>query len=62
MILLVRKVRKDISECLMEHELDTIESSLKKRAEEHLSSGNIDEAEAVSDTIDNLNKIPVCEE
>lgn len=63
MISLVRtdKVRKNtIIGCLSESHIDTMEASLRARLEEHLSKGNIDEAESVEDTINILDDIPVC--
>lgn len=46
--------------CLRESEIDTIEIALKKRMEDLLSEGNIDEAEIIEDTIKSLDDIDVC--
>lgn len=47
--------------CLRESEVDTIESSLRTKMEELISAGEIEQAEAVEDTINSLDKVPVCE-
>lgn len=47
--------------CLKESDLDTVEVALKKRVEELISQGKISEAEAVEDTLNTLDKVPVCE-
>lgn len=46
--------------CLRESEIDTIESSLKTKMEELISAGEIEQAEAVEDTINSLDHVPVC--
>ena len=46
--------------CLRESEIDTIEIALRKRMEEYISQGDIEQAEAVEDTISSLDKVPVC--
>lgn len=48
--------------CLRESEVDTIEMSLRKRMEEHISAGDLEAADAVEDTIKNLDKVQVCDE
>lgn len=47
--------------CLLESEIDTIESSLRTKMEELISAGEIEQAEAVEDTMNSLDKVPVCE-
>lgn len=47
--------------CLRESEIDTIESSLKTKMEELISAGEIEQAEAVEDTINSLDHVSVCE-
>lgn len=48
--------------CLRESEIDTIESSLKTKMEELISAGEIEQAEAVEDTINSLDHVSVCKE
>ncbi len=52
---------KKILNCLRESEMDTIESSLRTKVEELMSAGEIEQAEAVEDVINLLDKVPVCE-
>ena len=49
-----------IFNCLRESEIDTIELALRKRMEEYISQGDIEQAEAVEDTINSLDKVPIC--
>lgn len=48
--------------CLRESEIDTIEIALRKRMEELISEGELEQAEAVENTINSLDKVSVCEE
>ncbi len=48
--------------CLLESDIDTIESSLRTKMEELISAGEIEQAEAVEDTINSLDHVPVCDE
>ena len=52
----------DIVGCVLESEIDTMEIALRKRRDELISSGNIEEADRVDITIESLDKIKVCEE
>jgi len=47
--------------CLRESEVDTVEIALRKRMEDLISQGNIEQAEVVEDTISSLDRVPVCE-
>lgn len=49
-----------IVSCIRESQVDTIEVALKKRIEDLISEGDIEQAEAVEDTINDLDMIPVC--
>ena len=46
--------------CLRESEIDTIEIALRKKAEDLVSEGELEQAESVESTISNLDKVPVC--
>lgn len=51
-----------ISSCILESDIDTMEISLRRRMEDLISRGEIDEADKVSDTLSNLDNMNVCEE
>ncbi len=55
-------VYESMLSCLRESEMDTIEIALRKRMETLISEGNIEQAEAVEDTINSLDRVPVCED
>ncbi len=54
-------VYESMLNCLRESEMDTIEIALRKRMETLISEGNIEQAEAVEDAINSLDRVPVCE-
>lgn len=51
-----------IISCLRESDIDTIEISLRQKMERLISSGDIEEAENVEETIKNLDRVPMCSE
>lgn len=53
-------VDKRIFGCLRESDIDTIEISLRQKMERLISSGDIEEAENVEETIKNLDRVPMC--
>ncbi len=52
--------RLPMANCILESDVDTMEIALKKRMEELISEGRVEEAENVEDTIENLDNVPVC--
>lgn len=51
---------EDTTNCILENEIDTIEDALRKKLDEHISKGDLEQADATEEAIRDLDKISVC--
>lgn len=52
--------RLPMANCILESDVDTMEIALRRRMEDLISEGRVDEAESVEDTLGNLDNVSVC--